>query len=334
MKASAATLPGAPLGARQRWLVAGKLALVLVGLGFLLRWALAGLTPAPGAPEAPGLALGGVAAAVLLNQLALFVAALRLRATLAAFHVHISSGQAMAIHLRSLFYFFFVPLVGQELSRYVDVRRIDAAVSGKKLLLLLLLDRGLGLVAALAALAAFAYAVLPTRFWGLVDLGGLAAGTAATLAVGGLALLRRPWRERALDLLRVLHQGSLRLLVPVLLSLAALALVCAAVYVVAATSGWQVGFAQVSFALSASLLGMALPVSAFGATLGEPTGIGVMALLGLSSALAVMLVSLAYVGRLLGAMQGAALELHGGIRGLRQRLQPGTADPTLGNGDE
>jgi hypothetical protein len=322
MKVSTPTLTSAavaePLGPRQRWLVAVKVALVLGALVVLVRWALSGLTPAAGAPDTPGLALGGVAAAVLLNQLALFVAALRLRATLAAFQVHITAGQAMAIHLRSLFYFFFVPLVGQELSRYIDVRRIDGAVSAKKLLLLLLLDRGLGLVAAVAALVTFAYAVLPTRVWGLLDAGWLAGGAAAALVVGGLVLLRRPWRERARELLRVLHQGSLRLLVPVLLSLLALALVCAAVYTVAATSGWQVGFAQVSFALSASLLGMAVPLSVFGATLGEPTGIGVMALLGIGSALAVLLVSLAYMGRLLGAMQGAALELHGGIRGLRR----------------
>jgi hypothetical protein len=53
----------------------------------------------------------------------------------------------------------------------------------------------------------------------------------------------------------------------------------------------------------------------------------VMALLGLGSALAVMLISLAYVGRLLGAIQGAALELHGGIRGLRR------VPKTVGNGE-
>ncbi len=311
-------MAAAPLGPRQRWLVAVKLALVLVALVVLVRWALAELTPTSGAPDAPNLALEGVVAAVLLNQAALFVAALRLRATLAAFRVRLTPGQAMAIHLRSLFYFFFVPLVGQELSRYVDIRRIDPAVPAKKLLLLLLLDRGLGFVAAVAALVAFAYAVLPVRVWALVDLGWLAIGSAVALSAGGVILLRRPWRERAVELLRALRQGSVRLVVPVLLSLLALALVCAAVYAVAAASGWGVGFAQVSFALSASLLGMAVPVSVFGVTLGEPTGIGVMALLGLSSALGVMVISLAYVGRLLGAIQGAALELHGGIRGLRR----------------
>jgi hypothetical protein len=324
MKATVATLPGAPLGARQRWLVAGKLALVLLGLALLLRWALAGLVPADGG-AAMRLAPAGLIAAVLLNQAALFAAALRLRATLAAFGVRLTAAQAMAIHLRSLFYFFFVPLsVGLEVSRFLDIRRIDPDVPAKTLVLVLLLDRVLGLVAAVAALAAFAYLVLPASVWAQINGRGLVLGALAVLAVGGLVLLHRPWGERGTDLLRVLRAGSVRLLVPVLLSLLALALVCASVYVVAAASGWAAGFAEIAFALSAALLGMALPLSLFGVTVGEAAGVGVMALLGLTPALAVMLVSLAYVGRLLGAVQGAALELHGGVRVLRR---PPAASP-------
>jgi len=305
-----------------------KLALVLVGLVLLVRWALAGLAAADGGTGTTRFAPMGLLFAVLLNQAALVAAALRLRATLAAFRVQLSPAQAMAIHLRSLFYFFFVPLsVGLEVSRYLDIRRVDPRVPAKTLVLVLLLDRVLGLVAALAALTTLAYVVLPASFWTAVDARWLASAGAAALVLGGLALLRRPWRERAIELLRALRVGSVRLLLPVLLSLLALALVCASVYVVAVASGWDAGFAQVSFALSASLLGMALPVSLFGATLGEPTGIGVMALLGLPSALAVILVSLAYVGRLLGAVQGAALELQGDIRRLRR------TSTRVGNGE-
>ncbi len=327
MKTSVATLPGAPLGARQRWLVVGKIALVLAGLGLLVRWALAGLAPTDGS-GALHLAPVGLVAAVLLNQAALFAAALRLRSTLAAFGVRLTAGQAMAIHLRSLFYFFFVPLsVGLEVSRYLDIRRLDADVPARTLVLVLLLDRVLGLVAAVAALAAFAYLVLPASVWAQINGRWLVLGALAVLAAGGgLVLLHRPWRERATDLLRVLRAGSVRLLVPVLLSLLALALVCASVYVVAAASGWAAGFAEIAFALSASLLGMALPLSLLGVTVGEATGVGVMALLGLAPALAVMLVSLAYVGRLLGAVQGAALELHGGVRVLRRQAAPGSGE--------
>lgn len=324
-----ATLPVAdrPLGTGQRWLVAAKLALVLLGLGLLVHWALMGLASSADTEAAPGLAPEGLVAAALLNELALFVAALRLRATLAVFGVRLGRAQAMAIHLRSLFYFFFLPLaVGQEVSRYIDIRRIDSTISPKKLLLVLLLDRGLGLIAALAALVAFAYLVLPPSVWAALDWRWLALGAVAVPALGALALLRRPWRERALELFGVLRAGSLRLVVPVLLSFLALALVCVSIYAVAAASGWGAGLAQIAFALSASLMGMAVPLSLFGATLGEPTGVGVMALLGLGPALAVMLVFLAYVGRLLGAMQGAALELHGGFRGLRQIQKNGPSN--------
>ena len=335
MKASAASthdaadvpLPVPPLSAARRWLVIGKLALVLVALALLVRWALAEVQPAGGVAEQPRLAPAGMLGALLINQAALFVAALRLRATLAAFAVHLTVGQAMAIHLRSLFYFFFVPLsVGLEVSRYLDIRRIDPAVPAKTLVLLLLLDRLLGLVAAVAALFGLAYIVLPATVWDVLDWRWLAVVFAVALTVAALIVARRAWRTRAVDLLRALRVGSIRLLAPVLLSLLTLLLVCTSVYVVAAASGWGVGLAPTSFALSASLLGMALPLSLFGVTLGEPTGIGVMALLGIGPALAVLLVSLAYVGRLLGAMQGAALELHGGIRRLRPLPRPGSGE--------
>jgi hypothetical protein len=203
--------------------------------------------------------------------------------------------------------------VGLEVSRYLDIRRIDADVPAKTLVLVLLLDRVLGLIAAVAALAAFAYLVLPASVWAQIN--GLARARRA-----GRARRRRPRAAApavagAGDRPAACAEGRLgAALVPVLLSLLALALVCASVYVVAAASGWAAGFAEMSFALSAALLGMALPLSLFGVTVGEATGVGVMALLGLTPALAVMLVSLAYVGRLLGAVQGAALELHGGMR--------------------
>ena len=63
--------------------------------------------------------------------------------------------------------------------------------------------------------------------------------------------------------------------------------------------------------MSASLLGMAIPLSLFGVTLGEAAGVGTLALIGLSPAVAVLLTSVAYCGRLFGAMQGAVIELWG-----------------------
>ena len=79
--------------------------------------------------------------------------------------------------------------------------------------------------------------------------------------------------------------------------------------------GWRLmfatGMAPVAFALSASLLGMAIPLSLVGVTLGEVAGVGTMAMIGLPPGVAVLLTSVAYCGRLFGAMQGAVIELWG-----------------------
>jgi hypothetical protein len=87
----------------------------------------------------------------------------------------------------------------------------------------------------------------------------------------------------------------------------------------------QVGVTEVTFAISASLLGMVLPLSLLGVTAGEAAGASVFALLGVSPAASVLLVSAAYLGRLLGAMQGGLLELSIGGRGShRRRVGSGT----------
>ncbi|HYN76289.1 MAG TPA: hypothetical protein VES73_00660, partial [Lamprocystis sp. (in: g-proteobacteria)] len=102
-----------------RGLVLLKMGLVLVGLGLLLLWVGEGL-PA----QRP--ALSAVALTLALYQAALYAAALRLQTTLAAFGIRITARQAFVIHLRSLFYFFFVPMsVGYEITRFIAVRRID-----------------------------------------------------------------------------------------------------------------------------------------------------------------------------------------------------------------
>ncbi len=283
------------------------MALVLAGLGLLLAWTGQGL-PADRPPVSPL----GILLAVLLNQAALLAAALRLRATLGAFDIRLSPRQAFGIHLRSLFYFFFVPMsVGYEISRYVAVRRIDPGAGMRRIVLALLMDRVLGLVAALTAVGALVPLVLPTVAWPALDpvwllvIAGVAAG------LGALLLAHGPLRRRVLEVMGILGRTWPRLLLPFLLSLAALAMVCASVFAFAAGSALSVGWAQVSFALSASLLGMAVPLSLLGVTLGEAAGAGTLALVGLSPGVAVLLASVAYCGRLLGAIQGAMIELLG-----------------------
>ena len=305
--AQASAPPVKPLA---RGLVLLKMGLVLVGLGLLLAWA-AGSLPA----DRPAVSPTAVLAAVLLNQAALYVAALRLRATLAAFGMTLTARQAFVIQLRSLFYFFFVPMsVGYEIARFVGIRRIDPTATAKRILIALLMDRVLGLFAAVFAVAALAGLVVPVTAWSNIDPIWLLTALGVALVVGVALLAHGPLRHRVFDLLGALRGIGSRLVRPALLSLAALTLVCASVYAFAAGSGIGVGWAPVAFALSASLLGMAIPVSLLGVTLGEVAGVGTLALIGLPPGVAVLLAAVAYGGRLLGAIQGALIELWHGAR--------------------
>jgi uncharacterized membrane protein YbhN (UPF0104 family) len=287
------------------WLLALKIGLVTVGLLLLLRWALQRLPADTVTPDARSL-IG----ALLLNQLALYAAACRLQATLAAFGVHIRRGQAMRIHLQSLFYFFFVPMsVGLEIARFIKVRDIDPGVPAKRLLFALLLDRVLGLVAAVALVAALLPVVMPNALHQLWHPGWFSFLVAGTLLLVAVFWFHAPFRQRLVDAVAATAQVGRSLPLLIALSLAALLLVCASVYLIALGAKVDVGPAALTFALSASLLGMLLPVSLLGATLGEAAGAGLFALLGLNAAAALLLVSAAYGGRLIGAMQGGIIEL-------------------------
>jgi uncharacterized membrane protein YbhN (UPF0104 family) len=299
---------GVPLPPRRRfplWLLALKIALVIGGLLVLLHWALQRL-PNDTGTLAPWSLLG----AILLNQLALFAAAWRLQATLAAFGVRIGRRQAVRIHLQSLFYFFFVPMsVGLEIARFIKIRAIDPRVSAKRLLFALLLDRLLGLVAAVAMVTALLPLVMPEVLSQLWHPAWIAVVMLASLVVAGTLWLHAPSRRRLLDVLAAISEvgGLLPRLIG--LSLAALLLVCASVYLIAVGARLDIEPMVLTFALSASLLGMLLPVSMLGATLGEAAGAGLFAILGLNAAAALVLVSAAYGGRLLGALQGGIIEL-------------------------
>jgi uncharacterized membrane protein YbhN (UPF0104 family) len=312
------TVPLSPRRRMPTWLLALKIALVIGGLFVLLHWALHRL-PSNAVALDPWSLFG----AIFLNQLALFAAAWRLQATLAAFGVRIGRRQAMRIHLQSLFYFFFVPMsIGLEIARFIKVRDIASTVSAKRLLFALLLDRVLGLVAAVAVVAALLPLVMPQVLPQLLHPVWLALITLASLALGSALWLHDPSRRRLID--AVAAMGKVGRLLPLLigLSLAALVLVCASVYLIAVGARLAIEPMAVTFALSASLLGMLLPVSVLGATVGEAAGAGLFALFGLNAASALLLVSAAYGGRLLGALQGGLIELWMDRHSLRPERQP------------
>jgi uncharacterized membrane protein YbhN (UPF0104 family) len=286
-------------------LILVKMLLVVGGLALLLHWALGSL---PG--DTTSLTLTGILLALLINQVSLYTAALRLRATLAAFDIPITSGQAFSIHLRSLFYFFFVPMsVGLEISRFIAIRRLVPSAASKPLIIALLLDRALGMAAALLSVVGLAFVVVPSTVWRTAPVGWGLAVLAAILVLAALPLAHRGLRARILALLRTILALAPRLVVPMLWSILTLALGGTMLYAFASSSGIGIGWLTMVFVLATSLLGMAVPISLLGAGLGEVVGVGTFAFLGITPAAAVLFASVIYCGRLVGAMQGALIEL-------------------------
>jgi len=304
----------APASARPwRRVILIRIGLIVVGLALLLGWVLEQWPQ-----EALRIPYGYLLAALLLNQAALLAAALRLQATLGIFGIAIGSGQALRIHLQSLFYFFFVPMsVGLELGRFIELRRLAPGAPASRILLALLADRLLGLIGVILVTVMTLPMVLPGRMPAELPPGWLAwtAGIGAGVTIAGTVLFLVQARLRRVILaLLILDRASVRRLLG--LSAASMLLVVAAVLAIAQGAAVAIGFGELGFALGIALLGMVLPVSVLGATLGEGAGIGAFVFLGLPPAAALLLVSAAYCGRLVGALQGAVIEL---IRALISR---------------
>jgi hypothetical protein len=187
----------------------------------------------------------------------------------------------------------------------------------------------LGLVAAVAMVGILLPVVVPDLLPRLWHPGWLALLLAGALIAVGALWFSAPLRQRLSD--AVVAMAEVRRALPILLglSMAALLLVCASVYLIALGAGIAIGPVSLTLALSSSLLGMLLPVSLLGATLGEAAGAGVFGLMGLSAASALLLVSSAYAGRLLGALQGGLIELYIASRPIDSRRATDRASATV-----
>lgn len=301
---------GTKSGSRATLLVAAKAALVVLGLGVLVIWLLQS-----GWGSGRNVRIDFLLLAIALNQVALVLAGLRLWQTLRPFGSTFGRRPAIALHLKSLFYFFFVPFnVGLEVSRFVKIRQLDPHMASRRVVVALLLDRIWGVLAAalvvLPSLFLVGPKVLGDRFGELFAAGLLLTG-AISLGVWLVARKRDFAKAReALCAIRQLRSGLPAILTT---SLSAHLSVCAAVSFFAVALGIDIGVAEVWFAVSAALLTMVLPASLLGVSAAEFTGAGILIALGLSSGDALVLALAPYLGRLLGAFQGGVIEfLHDG----------------------
>lgn len=290
-----------------RWILLLKVVGAPIGVVLLCSWL---------ADEAALSGIGDASAllflALLVNQVALSLFALRMQRVLRVFGIGIGPVDAHRIHFQSLFYYFFVPMsVGLEIARYLKIRRVVPDLRQADLIAALLSDRLLGvLVAGTVVLASLPFVRLQRLETIAVNLGWLMAA-AVTVAIGGVALLA-VWRlglfSQLIEAWRVTrgrwnHLGRAFLVGTLMQGAMGLT-----VYLGGTAFGIDVGLPGALFAVAAGTFAMFIPVSVLGIGPAEAVGVATFVLVGLPVSDAAFLASIAYAAKLIGALQGGGWE--------------------------
>lgn len=255
-------------------------------------------------------------AAVVVNQAALCLFAMRMRLVLHVFAIRISYFQSLRIHLQSMLYYFVVPMtVGLEAARFAKIKnKLGDKVNAANLGSALVGDRLIGAVAA----AIWAVALLPVISVRLVmhrDWNVAVAVVAAMCAAGILiALLHGRVRLYVGELIRLFHTGQNALYLSLLVALMTHFLFSLAVYFAVRGADLQITFTQTLFAISSAMLFIVIPVSFAGVSPAEAAGVGVLVGIGIPLEQATIFALLAYFARLIAALEGGIWELFEGSR--------------------
>lgn len=250
-----------------------------------------------------------LAIALVLNQLALAMFAFRMRVALRAFSIDVSFYQAQRIHLQSMFYFFVLPMtVGLEAARFGKIKYLlNAQASAIGLASSLLVDR---LIGALAAV------LLAIAVWPMMDfripLSWHQDGLLPWVAVGLVAVIAVPIGRKVLRFVPSfsavakpsIHQLNAAMAVALITHL----LFALGVYVAALGANLKIDFAQTLFVISASMIFVVLPVSFAGAGPVEGAGLAVLIAMGLPLEEALLFIMIAYIAKLIAALEGGVWE--------------------------
>ena len=254
---------------------------------------------------------GLLAAALAVNQAALTLFAARMQVTLRVFGVALTLVQGLRVHLQSMFYFFVLPMtVGLEVARFAKIRSLlgERAATGA-LTYALLADRLVGAGAALA----IALALLPfVRFERLATFGASTAWWPWAVAVAGvmlLGLLSQRLREHAAKLLALLRAEHRRLAFAFAIALVTHACFALGIHLAALGAGIPIEFLQSLFAVSAAMLFVVVPVSFAGVSPVEAANVGVLVAMGFTIEQAGLFALIAYLAKLVAAIEGAAWEI-------------------------
>lgn len=243
---------------------------------------------------------------------------LRLKRSAAIEGIAISSLNAVKIHLQSQFYFFCVPVVGMDAARFLKIKNSSTfPTTNSSVAKVLIYDRLAGVLGALVvALACLPFLQTSAYIVGLIILSVL---TFLFIAYILFVILTRFTRLRNI-LVSVIERKSLNSLVKLVLIEGALSSAFMSISVVLGGFALGLDFDPIMVVMGASIamLANAVPINLFGLGPAELAMGSIYILLGISVEVSLALVSLSFLGRLIGAFEGASLE---GVSDLSSALQ-------------
>lgn len=259
-------------------------------------------------------AVVALSASVGLAVLGYGLLAWRLSFVLRAFRIRLGWRSLGYVHLTSLFYFFFLPAsLGYDLSKGAKIKLRAPQHRLRRIAAATVAERGaaaVGVGLLFFAMLPFARSAGPDPFdWLIVPGWAWPVGIALLLGTAAMAVAWLP-PVRTRDLLLLLP--------PVAISALTYVLIAGGLWIVAAALNLPIGFAAIVVALVGTLLFQLVPLNVLGANVGDVAATTVYLAYGLDKPEAFLLVTVAYVQRLVMALAGGSLEGFGAIRRLRR----------------
>lgn len=244
--------------------------------------------------------------------------ALRLKRSAAIEGITIPFFNVVKIHLQSQFYFFCIPVVGMDAARFLKIKNsCNFSITNSSMAKVLIYDRLAGIMGALIV----SFACLPflrTSAY-IVALIIVSALTFLIIAASLTIMLARFTRLKAI-LGSVKERKRLNALVKLILVEGAISSAFLSISVVLGGLALGLEFDPIVVVLGASvaMLANAVPINLLGLGPSEFAMGSIFILLGISVEVSLALVSLSFLGRLIGAFEGAFLE---GVSDLSSALQ-------------
>lgn len=248
--------------------------------------------------------------AVLVYQISFFLMTFRICFLLKGAGHHVPWRASWRIYAQSIFYYFFLPLgVGSDIARFMKLQAQCAHIPKSHLASNILLDRGLGLGAALCwTLLLFPFVnpnlpiSLPTILIGIAFAFVIFVGLYKVFQHHPLVMkLRALLPHDAKGVICLVSAASVALLVHFLMA--------CSTFLAAQAVDLNVQFTSIIFGCSAAMIFMVLPISFGGVSPVEAAAVGIFLALGYDTGTASMLAFWGYAFRLFAALQGGVWEL-------------------------